>query len=287
MSTKSALKALLARRQAAVVPGVPNAMTARIVADIGFDAVYVTGAGVTNFNLGVPDLGLITLTELAQTVAAIREVTELPLIVDADTGFGNAVNVGRTVRVLERAGADGIQLEDQDFPKKCGHFAGKAVIPLPEMVQKVRAAADARRDPELQIIARTDARAIEGLDAALERAVAYTAAGADATFVEAPESKEEMVRIGKLPAPQVANMVFGGKTPLVSQAELAAMGFALVLYANTALQAAVQGMQAALAVLKRDGDLNQAGALLATFAERQRLVDKPRFDALERRYKST
>src|SRR5262249_45005322 len=221
-------KALLARRQAAVVPGVPNAMGARIVADIGFDAVYVTGAGVSNFNLGVPDLGLITLTELTQTVAAIRDVTELPLIVDADTGFGNAVNVGRTIRVLERAGADGIQLEDQDFPKKCGHFSGKAVIPLPEMVQKVRAAADARRDSDLAIIARTDARAVEGLDAALERAVAYTAAGADATFVEAPESKDEMARIGKLPAPQFANMVFGGRTPMLPQGELAAMGYAVV-----------------------------------------------------------
>jgi len=286
MSPRQAVKALMMRRQAAVVPGAPNAMTARIVADLGFEAVYVTGAGVTNFELGVPDLGLITLTELAETVARMRDAVDLPLIVDADTGFGNAVNVTRTVRVLERAGADAIQLEDQDFPKKCGHFAGKAVIPLTEMVQKIRAAADSRRDADLQIIARTDARAIEGLDAALERAVAYIAAGADATFVEAPESKAEMARIGKLMAPQVANMVFGGKTPMTSQAELAAMGFGLVLYANTALQAAVHGMQLALGALKRDGDLGKAGDLLASFAERQRLVGKPAYDALERKYKT-
>jgi 2-methylisocitrate lyase-like PEP mutase family enzyme len=284
--SKAALKARLAERKALVVPGAPNAMTARIVADLGFEAVYVTGAGVTNFELGAPDLGLITLTELAETVSRMRDATELPLIVDADTGFGNAVNVVRTVRVLERAGADAIQLEDQDFPKKCGHFSGKAVIPLPEMVQKIRAAVDARRDPDLQIIARTDARAVEGMDAALERAVAFIAAGADATFVEAPESKDEMARIGKLMAPQVANMVFGGKTPMTAQAELATMGYGMVIYANTALQAAVHGMQAALGALKRDGDLSKAEGLLATFAERQRLVDKPAYDALERKYKT-
>jgi 2-methylisocitrate lyase-like PEP mutase family enzyme len=284
--SKAALKARLAERKALVVPGAPNAMTARIVADLGFEAVYVTGAGVTNFELGVPDLGLITLTELAETVSRMRDATELPLVVDADTGFGNAVNVVRTVRVLERAGADAIQLEDQDFPKKCGHFSGKAVIPLPEMVQKIRAAVDARRDPDLQIIARTDARAVEGMDSALERAVAFIAAGADATFVEAPESKAEMARIGKLMAPQVANMVFGGKTPMTAQAELAAMGYGMVIYANTALQAAVHGMQAALGALKRDGDLSKTEGLLASFAERQRLVDKPAYDALERKYKT-
>lgn len=283
---KAKLKAMMAERRAITAPGAPNALTARIIADLGFEVAYVTGAGVTNFELGVPDLGLITLTELAEAVTRMRDAVELPLIVDADTGFGNAVNVVRTIRVLERAGADAIQLEDQDFPKKCGHFAGKAVIPLPEMVQKIRAAVDARRDQNLQIIARTDARAIEGLEAAVERALAYTAAGADATFVEAPESRAEMTSIGKLPAPQLANIVFGGKTPQCSQAELARMGFGLVLYANTALQAAMHGMQAALGALKRDGDLSQAGSLLASFAERQRMVDKPHFDALERKYKT-
>ena len=283
---KAKLKAMMAERRALISPGAPNAMTARIIADLGFEAVYVTGAGVTNFELGVPDLGLITLTELAEAVTRMRDAVELPLIVDADTGFGNAVNVVRTIRVLERAGADAIQLEDQDFPKKCGHFSGKAVIPMPEMVQKIRAAVDSRRDENLQIIARTDARAVEGLEAAVERALAYIAAGADATFVEAPESKAEMQAIGKLVAPQVANIVYGGKTPLTSQADLRQMGFGLVLYANTALQAAVHGMQAALGALKRDGDLSKAGDLLASFAERQRLVDKPHFDALERKYKT-
>jgi 2-methylisocitrate lyase-like PEP mutase family enzyme len=276
----------MAERRAITAPGAPNALTARIIADLGFEVVYVTGAGVTNFELGMPDLGLITLSELAEAVTRMRDAVELPLVVDADTGFGNAVNVVRTVRVLERAGADAIQLEDQDFPKKCGHFSGKAVIPMAEMVQKIRAAVDARRDANLQIIARTDARAVEGMDAALERAVAFIAAGADATFVEAPESKDEMARIGKLMAPQVANMVFGGKTPMTAQAELATMGYGMVIYANTALQAAVHGMQAALGALKRDGDLSKAEGLLATFAERQRLVDKPAYDALERKYKT-
>jgi len=271
LTAKPALKALMGRRQAAIVPGAPNALTARIIADLGYEAVYVTGAGVTNFQLGAPDLGLITLTELAETVTLIRDAVTLPLIVDADTGFGNAVNVTRTVRVLERAGADAIQLEDQDFPKKCGHFSGKAVVTAAEMVQKIHAAVDSRRDPGLLIIARTDARAIDGLDAALERAEAYIAAGADATFVEAPEAPAELARIGRLAVPQVANMVFGGKTPLTGQSELARLGFALVLYANTALQAAVHGMQSVLGALRRDGGLDRAEPLRLHAAGAQQL----------------
>src|ERR1700753_1446732 len=213
-SAASELKALLARRAAGTVPGAANALFARVIEDLGFEAVYVTGAGVANMHLGVPDVGLTTMTEVAETVAAIADAVRLPIIVDADTGFGNAVNMVRTVRTLERAGAAGLQIEDQVFPKKCGHFAGKHVIPADEMVQKIKAAVDARRDPSLQIIARTDARAIEGLDRALERANAYIAAGADVTFVEAPTSLDELARIAKeLPVPQVANIVFGGETP--------------------------------------------------------------------------
>ncbi|MBI3517030.1 MAG: isocitrate lyase/phosphoenolpyruvate mutase family protein, partial [Proteobacteria bacterium] len=156
------LKAKLAERRALLVPGASNALTALIAADLGYEAIYVTGAGVTNMSLGMPDLGLITLSELAEPVRAIAEMVDLPIIVDADTGFGNAVNVQRTVKLLERAGASAIQLEDQVFPKKCGHFAGKDVIPLAEMLPKIRAAVDARRDPDLVIIARTDARAVAG-----------------------------------------------------------------------------------------------------------------------------
>jgi len=282
----TALKAKLAERRALLVPGVPNALSALIAADLGYEAVYVTGAGVTNMNLGMPDLGLITLSELAEHVRAIREIVDLPIIVDADTGFGNAVNVYRTVKVLEHAGASAIQLEDQVFPKKCGHFSGKEVIPLEEMLPKIRAAVDARRDPDLLIVARTDARAIVGIDAAIERAAAFIEAGADVTFVEAPETVEEMRAIpNRLKVPQLANLVVGGKTPVLPQSELRKMGFAVALYANVALQSAVKAMQTVLSALLRDGDLDAVHDQVASFAERQRLVQKPMFDALERKYR--
>ncbi len=279
------LKQRVQRRDALLVPGAGNALTARVIQDAGFEAAYVTGAGIANTWLGAPDVGLVTMTELANTTAAIAEICSLPLIVDMDTGFGNAVNTYRTIRVLERAGAAAVQIEDQDFPKKCGHFAGKAVIPAAEMCAKVRAAADAREDANFLIIARTDARAVEGLDAALERAERFIEAGADLTFVEAPVSVEEMRAItARLAAPQVANMVVGGRTPLLPQPELAGIGFALVLYANTALQAAMKAMSDALAALKRDGGVHNVLGQLAGFGERQRLVDKDFFDALERKY---
>src|SRR5438132_4641056 len=171
---------------ALLLPGVANALAARVVAVQGFAAAYVTGAGIANTFFGVPDIGLVTVSELAAHVAAIREVFPGPLVVDADTGFGNAVNVVRTVSLLERAGAAGLQIEDQVFPKRCGHFAGKHVIPADEMIQKIKAAVDARKDQDLQIIARTDARAVDDLDAAIERAYQFAEVGADITFVEAP-----------------------------------------------------------------------------------------------------
>ena len=254
MKPTRSLKEIVARRAAVQVPGAANALFARVVEELGFEAVYVTGAGIANMHLGAPDIGLTTLTEVGDTVRAIADTVTLPLIVDADTGFGNAVNLVRTIRVLERSGAAGIQIEDQVFP--C-HFAGKNVVAMDEMVQKVKAAADARRDPDLQIIARTDARAVEGLDRAIERAHAYTEAGADMAFVEAPLDLAELGRIGReIEAPQVVNIVFGGKTPDPGQPELARMGFAMVLYANAVLQAAVKGAINVLDALKRDGTLN-------------------------------
>ena len=285
MRTTTRLKTILARRSATIAPGAANALFARVIEDTGFEVVYITGAGIANMQLGMPDIGLTTLTEIADTVAAIADVVALPLLVDADTGFGNALNMRRTVRVLERAGAAGIQIEDQVFPKKCGHFSGKDVIPLAEMVQKVRAAVDARRDQDFQIVARTDARAIEGLDAAIARAHAFIEAGADATFVEAPLEENEIARIAReLPAPQVANIVFGGLTPDIGQARLAEMGFGLVLYANAALQAALKASQDVLGALKRDGSLTAVADKLAGFEERQRVVAKDAYDALEARY---
>jgi len=279
------LKAKLAERRALLVPGAANALSARIIADLGFEAVYVTGAGVTNMSLSIPDLGFIGLHELAQHTAAIRDAVTLPIIVDADTGFGNAVNVWHSVRVLERAGANAIQLEDQVSPKRCGHFAGKEVIPAVEMAAKIRAAADARCSTDFLIVARTDARAVHGFDAAIERAQVFIEAGADVTFVEAPESLEEVRRIPELlPVPQLINMVVGGRTPIIDLTELAAMRFGLVLYANAALQGAIAGMQAALSELKARGRIDEASSVAATFAERQRLVQKPLFDELERTY---
>jgi 2-methylisocitrate lyase-like PEP mutase family enzyme len=279
------LKSILARGDATLAPGAANALFARVIEDLGFDVAYITGAGIANMQLGVPDIGLTTLTEIADTVAAIADVVVLPLLVDADTGFGNALNMRRTVRVLERAGAAGIQIEDQVFPKKCGHFSGKAVIGLAEMLQRIRAAVDARHDQDLQIIARTDARAIEGLDAAIARAHAFIEAGADATFVEAPLGEAELARIAReLPAPQLANIVFGGLTPDLGRGTLAEMGFGLVLYANASLQAALKAAQDVLGALKRDGSLHAVADRLASFSERQHTVAKPSFDALERRY---
>jgi len=279
------LKQRLVRRDAMIVPGCANALTARIAEDLGFEALYVTGAGVTNSYLGAPDLSLIDLSQLAAHVAAIRDAVELPLIVDADTGFGNAVNVGRTVRVLERAGANCIQIEDQVFPKRCGHFDGKDVTSTAEFVAKIRAAVDARSDPDLLIMARTDAAACMGLEDALDRARQAFEAGADCLFVEGPRSAAEIRRIpGAVDAPFLLNLVYGGNTPILSRKELAEMGFAMVLYANAALQAAVIGMQRVLGHILQTGSIAGVTDEVASFEERQRIVRKPLYDALEQRY---
>jgi 2-methylisocitrate lyase-like PEP mutase family enzyme len=281
----TALRRKVEARRGLMVPGAANALAARVIEQLGFEAVYLSGAGLTNTFYGLPDLGFVGLADIAQHTAAIRDAVALPIIVDADTGFGNALNVRHSVRTLERAGANAIQLEDQASPKKCGHFEGKAVVPLPEMVGKVRAAVDARLHPDFLVIARTDAASVEGIDAAIARAVAYAEAGADLTFVEAPESLEALRRIPReIACPQLVNVVIGGKTPTLPASEFAAMGFGLVLYANAALQGAVRGMQQALQALQQDGRLDESSGLVASFAERQALVRKSAFDDLERRY---
>lgn len=279
------LRQFVNARRGLMVPGAANALAARVIEHLGFEAVYLSGAGLTNTFYGMPDLGFVGLTDLAQHTAAIRDAMALPIVVDADTGFGNALNVRHTVRTLERAGANAIQLEDQAMPKKCGHFEGKSIITQQEMVGKVKAAVDARLHPDFLVIARTDAAGVEGIDEAIARAVAYAEAGADITFVEAPESLEALRRIPtEIPCPQVVNVVIGGKTPTLTAAEFAAMGFGLVLYANAALQGAVRGMTQALQTLHSVGKLEESSGLVATFAERQALVRKDAFDALERRY---
>jgi 2-methylisocitrate lyase-like PEP mutase family enzyme len=283
---RSHLRSLTARRGAILVPGAANALAARLIEDMGFEAIYVTGAGLANSQLGMPDLGLLSVSELAETTARIADVSSLPLLVDIDTGFGNPVNVYRTVRVLERAGASALQIEDQVFPKKCGHFSGKEVIPLGEMLGKLKAALDSRDDPNLQIIARTDARYVEGIDRALDRANAFIEMGADIIFVEAPLDLKEIKKISELPAPQVINIVVGGKTPMLSLRELRELNFSIVLYANAALQVTISAIQKMLGHLRDEGSLTGYETHLASFEERQRVVAKPFFDALEKEYAS-
>ncbi len=285
MNTKQQLRALAQARRGVIVPGAFNALSARVVEDLGFEAIYITGAGVTNMWFGLPDQGFVGLAEMADHTARIRDAVRVPLIVDADTGFGNALNVRHAVRTLERAGADCIQLEDQVAPKRCGHFEGKAVISTQEAVSKIKAAVDARQDPDLLILARTDACAVLGFEAAIERAQQFAEAGADILFVEAVTSAEQIRALPqRLDRPQLMNMVIGGKTPVFGAEDLGGMGYGLVLYANAALQGAVVGMQKALTVLRDARRLEEDPALVAPFAERQRLVGKPEWDALERRY---
>ncbi len=285
MSTRQILRTLVNARRGALVPGAFNAMSAKVIADLGFEAIYVTGAGVTNMSLGLPDQGFMGLAEIADHTARIRDAVELPLLVDADTGFGNALNVYHSVRTLERAGADCIQLEDQVAPKRCGHFSGKEVISTEEAVAKIKAAVDARQDQNLMIMARTDAAAVHGFEAAVERAQRFAEAGADILFVEAV-TQADQVRLlpQRLATPQLMNMVIGGKTPLLGADELGRLGFAMVLWANAALQGAVCGMQRALIQLRDTGALAENSGLVVSFEERQRLVGKPLWDDRTRLY---
>jgi 2-methylisocitrate lyase-like PEP mutase family enzyme len=285
MSTRKQLKTLAEARRGVIVPGAFNALSAKVIEDLGYEAIYVTGAGVTNMWFGMPDQGFMGLHEIADHTARIRDAVSVPLIVDADTGFGNALNVRHTVRVLERAGADCIQLEDQVAPKRCGHFSGKEVISTEEAVSKIKAAVDARHDPDFLILARTDACAMQGFEAAIERAQKFAEAGADILFVEAVTTAEEIRALPqRLAKPQLMNMVIGGRTPIFGAEELGGLGYGIVLYANAALQGAVAGMQKALTVLRETQRIDEDPALVTPFAERQRLVGKPEWDALEKRY---
>jgi 2-methylisocitrate lyase-like PEP mutase family enzyme len=233
MAEPETLQSRLARKPIVVAPGIYDAFTALVAQQAGFSTLYVSGAAIAYTRLGRPDIGLVSMSEVAETIALIRDRVTAQLIVDADTGYGNALNVMRTVQEFERAGANAIQIEDQDFPKRCGHLDGKAVIPAAEMCGKIRAALDARRARETLVIARTDAIAVEGFERAIERAIRYREAGADMLFVEAPKTRDDLGRMVKAlggTAPLMANMVEGGKTPPLPAAELDAMGFALVIF---------------------------------------------------------
>jgi 2-methylisocitrate lyase-like PEP mutase family enzyme len=268
-----------------IMPGAANALAARVIQAAGHRMMMVSGAAVANTYLGVPDIGLVSVTELASHVAAVREAVDIPILADADTGFGNAINARRTVKLLERAGANAIMLEDQTYPKRCGHFEGKDVIPKVEMVAKLKAAVDARVDPDLMILARTDARAVEGFEAACDRARAYQEAGADFLFIEAPLTKDELLAIPReVPGIHLCNMVIGGKTPLVPREELARAGYAVICYANAALQASLLAMQQVLGHLHENGSIAGVEDKLMMFAERQKVLDADKYKELEKRY---
>jgi methylisocitrate lyase len=263
------------------IPGAFNALVARLIERLGFDAVYLSGAAFSAGALGLPDVGLFTLTELAAQTATLARAVGIPLIVDADTGFGEAVNVERTVRELEAAGAAAIQLEDQRLPKRCGHLSGKSLVTADEMCAKLRAAAGARRDPDLVIIARTDARGTDPLDEVIARAKAYLAAGADWIFPEALETRDEFDRFSReIEAPLVANMTEFGKSPLLALEELANLGYAGVIYPVTTLRIAMKAIEAALAVLDQEG--TQA-SLLDLMQTREELYELLGYDEYERR----
>jgi methylisocitrate lyase len=254
MKTKAARLRELIAKGPVMMPGVPNAAMARQVEQVGFDAVYISGAGMANATAGVPDIGLLTLTEVAQLAGYIAKAVTIPAIVDADTGFGGAENVARTIQVLEAAGLAGCHIEDQEFPKRCGHLAGKKIVDLAEMVGKIKAAVAARRDPDFMIIARTDARAVEDFDRAVNRAGEYLAAGADAIFPEALQSAEEFRAFAKeIDLPLLANMTEFGKSPLISFKELSELGYRMVIFPQSAFRVSMKASEEFLRALKMTG----------------------------------
>jgi len=284
MTARQAMRHLIARTGYTVVPGAYDTLTARLVEQAGFAAVYLTGGGYSRAN-GYPDMGLLTLSENVRFIGLTVEAVGIPVIADADTGYGNALNVIRTVREYEKAGVAAFHLEDQVSPKKCGHYDGKEVISTDEMVGKIKAAVDTRQDSDLVIIARSDARAIEGLDAAIDRVNAYLEAGADVGFVEAPQNVEELRIVGRqVRGPALVNVFEGGKTPMLPAGELEAMGFRLGIYPSQTHRAAIRAAQRVLAALKEDGDTSRIEGELVTFQEREDAVGTDRWRALEEKY---
>jgi 2-methylisocitrate lyase-like PEP mutase family enzyme len=282
------LRARLSAEPIVVAPGVYDAFTALVATQAGFETLYVSGAAIAYTKLGRPDIGLVSMSEVAETIALIRDRTGAHLIVDADTGYGNALNVVRTMRTFERAGASAIQLEDQDFPKRCGHLDGKGLIPADEMVGKIKAALDTRASRGTLVIARTDAVAVEGFDRAIERASLYKEAGADVLFVEAPKTREELARVTKaLPGiPLMANMVEGGKTPPLPAAQLEAIGFALVIFPGGIVRALAHHAAGYYASLAANGTTEPFRNQMLDFDGLNRVIGTPEMIALGKRYES-
>jgi 2-methylisocitrate lyase-like PEP mutase family enzyme len=284
MKASTRLRELLRGGDVIVAPGVWDGLSARLVSRSGFRAAYATGGGIAR-SMGFPDLGLLSLREIVERLANIVEHAGVPIIADADTGYGNALNAQRAAREFERAGVAALHLEDQTFPKRCGHYDDKTVVPTREMAQKLRAARDAMSDPDIVLIARTDALAIEGLDAAIERAHAYAAAGADVIFVEAPVSVEQIETIARrVPQPKLINMFQGGKTPLVPVARLKALGYQIVIIPSDLQRAAIRAMDDVLAVLARDGSSAALADRMASFKDRESVVDTAAYLARDAEY---
>ncbi len=279
------LKRLVQAPEILIAPGVVDSIGARLVAKAGFDAIYMTGAGTTASRLGMPDVGLLTMTEMADNAGRIADASGLPLVADADTGYGGPVNVRRTVQAYERAGVAGLHIEDQSWPKRCGHLAGKTVIPKADMIAKIKAACDARIDPDFQIIARCDAIAVEGWEPAIERVAAYEEAGADILFVEAMTSMEQLAFVPRhFGVPCLFNMAASGKTPDLSAAEMQALGFGIAIFPGLTMSAAIPAMTRALETLRRTGDIRPMQNEFTPFREYFDLMGMAEVQALEDRY---
>jgi 2-methylisocitrate lyase-like PEP mutase family enzyme len=287
MSDPTSLKAMLAQPDIVLASGVYDALTASLATDAGFRALYLSGASVAYTRLGRPDIGLVTMSEVAETLSLIRDRVATPLIVDADTGYGNALNVQRTMRLFERAGATAIQLEDQCFPKRCGHLEDKSLVPVAEMVGKIKAATDARLGSDTLVIARTDAVAVEGFERAVERAERYAEAGADVLFVEAPRDEVQLAAVarklgGRLPL--MANMVEGGQTPILGKDKLGAMGFSLVIFPGGIVRAVAKAAKAFYETLARDGTTEAFRDDMFDFDALNAIIGTPQMLELGRSY---
>lgn len=285
MSVRSKLREMLEGPDLVMAPGVADALNARLVAREGFKVIYMTGSGTTASRLGMPDIGLLTMTEMVDNAGRIADASGLPVIADADTGYGGPINVQRTTRAYERAGVAGIHIEDQQWPKRCGHLQGKTLIPAPEMAAKVRAATDAREDKDFVIIARTDAVSVEGFERALDRGRLYEEAGADMIFIEAPNTPDQLAAVPRsFRVPTLFNIASSGKTPFLSAEEIQKLGFKVVIYPNFMLLAAVTAARSVLQELKRTGSIADVAKRVTSFTELFDLVGMREIQELEERY---
>lgn len=281
MKKTTQLRTMLSSGKIRIAPGVFDGMTARLAEQTGFDVIYASGGAIAR-SCGLPDIGMLSFTEVLNRVGQITEVTNVPVIADADTGFGNAINVSRTVAAFERAGVAAIHLEDQTFPKRCGHLDDKSLVSAKEMAHKIRVAKDSQTDADFYLIARTDAIAVEGFDAAIERSQMYLEAGADMIFVEAPETVEQVERIAELlPQPKLINMFHSGKTPLVPTERLQQLGYKLVIIPSDLQRATIQAVQNTLSTILEHGDSGSIADQMASFADREKIIKTKDYLAID------